>query len=364
MTEFYFYGAGYLGQQALYEFKSYNQSDLSCVGFVDQHKTGFLDGNRIYKLNEISSDSMVVIAIVSPYITCEVYCLLREYGIKNIYWYKEYLHIYNSSENFLMSCFDCSEWGECVLPHGEIHVIDKCNLNCKGCMHFCPLYFDEHEKLTFEDCEKSLSYLMKKMSSVAHFSVLGGEPFLVDNLNEYLDMVRAYLPNTEITLTTNGLKVMNSSNAILNSIRKNRIILGISGYKPTNQIRSRLCDYLNNQKIAYQYQPVECWRRGLSVKENSKYLTKYCISEGCSHIRGNKIAKCPMLMYVNQVNSQFGISLPIEGIIDLDGEKMGKDILSELKERIPLCDYCIDYKEEWDVCDVNNLQLSDFLLDQ
>lgn len=26
------------------------------------------------------------------------------------------------------------------MPHIELHISDKCNLNCRGCTHFSPLY--------------------------------------------------------------------------------------------------------------------------------------------------------------------------------------------------------------------------------
>ena len=39
-------------------------------------------------------------------------------------------------------CLNLSGWGDVVMPHIELHISDKCNLNCKGCTHFSPLFED------------------------------------------------------------------------------------------------------------------------------------------------------------------------------------------------------------------------------
>lgn len=193
--------------------------DDKCLGFVDAYKKGKLCGERIFSIDEISFDSTVVISIINPFVSCDIYMLLRSKGIRKIYWYKEYLYLYNRTGDFWGSCIDCSDWGENVLPHGEIHVIDKCNLNCHGCMQFCPLYYGEKDQPTLESCTSTLKMLKEKVTSIAHFSILGGEPLLAPNLKDYIQMVRKLFPETEITLTTNGLLIPDAADELMECIK-------------------------------------------------------------------------------------------------------------------------------------------------
>lgn len=118
----------------------------------------------------------VVITIESPFVVSEIYAQLRKQGIKNIYWYLNQNYRKSGEDDFLEAeCVCADTWGDCVLPQAEMHIADHCNLNCKGCTHFSPIF--EKELPDFKTRMKDVAWLKSKFSNVLYFSILGGEPF-------------------------------------------------------------------------------------------------------------------------------------------------------------------------------------------
>jgi ABC-2 type transport system ATP-binding protein len=71
----------------------------------------------------------------------------------------------------------------------EVHLVEHCNLNCKGCYHFSPLAKEEFLFLTEweKDC-KQLSTLFK--DRIGHISLMGGEPLLHPDICEFMRITR------------------------------------------------------------------------------------------------------------------------------------------------------------------------------
>lgn len=87
----------------------------------------------------------------------------------------------------------------------ETNVVDFCNLNCKGCSHFSNL-FDKGDAVGYESFEKDIIFLSEKVF-IDHFDLLGGEAFLAENLDKYIECLRKYMPKTSITVVSNGVLI-------------------------------------------------------------------------------------------------------------------------------------------------------------
>ena len=76
----------------------------------------------------------------------------------------------------------------------EVHLIDSCNLNCKGCVHFAPLA-KPSSFYPLEEFEKEIKRLSELFGGrFGWIHIMGGEPLLNPNINDYLDeCVRAVL---------------------------------------------------------------------------------------------------------------------------------------------------------------------------
>jgi ABC-2 type transport system ATP-binding protein len=74
----------------------------------------------------------------------------------------------------------------------EIHLTDKCNLNCAGCLHFSSLC-DEADFLDISEYEKDLQRISQLTEGkIADIRILGGEPLLHPEVNVFLELTRKY----------------------------------------------------------------------------------------------------------------------------------------------------------------------------
>lgn len=358
MMNIYFYGAGKCGKEAIEKFHKY-KSDMRVAGFLDSNKTGMYCGYAIVSQTELNSNDIVIISVDRSYVVRDIYLQLRMKDIDNIYWFQSGRRKSYGRENFLdEECVDCRQWGKWILPQVEMHICDYCNLNCKGCAHFSPLF--ERKMPDLEKRIQDIKLLRQKFSHIIKFYLLGGEPFLNPEIKEYVVEVRRLLPDTVIQIVTNGLLLLSVADDVLDEIRKNDIIISISVYLPTHKILKQIVQRLEERNVRYitrPYDDKQKFTKPLSAKQNSRYPHK-CISEGCLNVFEGRISRCPTLMYIYKFNEIFDEHFPNEGILDLQSAS-AEDILKMTEEKVPLCRHCVDNIIDWECCS-NEVDFDDF----
>ena len=358
--DLYIYGAGKAGKEALADFESCNDGKYQLNSFIDRNFGTTYKSYKICSIEEVDSkDAVIVVAVRDLSMQKEIYCMLYSKGYRNLFLYLPRL-AQGSGEDFLEKCcISMADWGEEILPRVEMHISDWCNLNCRGCTHFSPIFSKDFPD--FEDRIKDVVLLKEKFSHIIRLDILGGEPLLNPEIGKYCTRMRELLPTTDLWLVTNGLLIPKLSEDILKLIKENHILICISEYEPTHKIIDKIVAILNKAGICYNLRPYDIktkFNRPLSLSSNSKY-PKMCISNGCVNIYKGKIARCPTLMYIDEFNQKFGTNLPNDGIISLDDDIRGNELLQSLQEEVPLCKHCVKNEIEWSSCG-NEPMLSDF----
>jgi MoaA/NifB/PqqE/SkfB family radical SAM enzyme len=105
--------------------------------------------------------------------------------------------------------------------HVEMHISDACNLNCRGCAHFAPTF--ENKLPDIESRLNDVRRLKGKVSHIIRFYILGGEPFLNPQIDDYVREIRKILPTTELYIVTNGLLINKLKSETLQTIRDNNV---------------------------------------------------------------------------------------------------------------------------------------------
>lgn len=354
------YGAGTYCSNLVENVKKY--SDITIWGIVDSYLKGEKFGYPIIDMESenIPREIDVVIAMASVSSAIYIARKLEYMGFHNIYLYLNKSKTF-INDFFLGECIRLENLNTCIMPSLEMHVVDFCNLNCRGCTHFSPI-FDKKIPI-YEERIQDIKKIADLYNKVIIFSLLGGEPLLNPELEKYIVLAREILPNSEIQLVTNGVLLLNISEKLLNIVRKNNITIVISEYKPTHMIINEICKKLENFQVDYSirtYNKKQKFNLPLSVSPNSKYRKK-CLSPECISICDGKIAKCPTLMYINDFNKKFGTSLPNQGIYDLKDFSEGETLLKELAKPVELCKHCIENEIDWSVCN-GDIQVSDFMV--
>lgn len=91
-------------------------------------------------------------------------------------------------------------------PLLDVHVVDHCNLRCRGCVHFAPLA--RERSLDLGDYEADLSELATIPDIEGYFHglyLMGGKPLLHPRITDVMSLTRQMLPGMRVLLVTNGI---------------------------------------------------------------------------------------------------------------------------------------------------------------
>ena len=200
------------------------RKDLKLKFFINTYFSGELDGLKIYTAEELSDKKeefdYILLAVVSSKTREEIKNTLSNIGVNN----------YIELESTLLSRYLVStkkekfKFGKMFLPtldYLETHVVDHCNLNCKGCSHFCNLA--EEKFIDVESIRKDFVQLSKVYKNIKVIRLMGGEPLLHPEINEIMKSVRASFPYSQIKLATNGLLLPKMKEHFWKTCRDNNI---------------------------------------------------------------------------------------------------------------------------------------------
>ena len=91
-----------------------------------------------------------------------------------------------------------------IIDYVRLAVTDRCNLRCFYCMPSEGIkYVPKKELLTYEEMERLLRLLCSM--GIKKLRITGGEPFVRQNLMEFLEQIKTIPGLEQINLTTNGV---------------------------------------------------------------------------------------------------------------------------------------------------------------
>lgn len=354
------YGAGRNGREVLKLLEQYGFAK-DVVGFADRQQEGWYCDFPIIKPEEIKKNYKIIIAIENFDVAKEVFSTLKNRELQNIYWFQARQNVLMYEDFFTEQCTSCIHWDKSIMQQVEMHVMDACNLNCRGCTHYSPIF--ENKVPKFEEKMNDVRILKEKIDTIVRFFILGGEPLLNPELDKYIKEIRNMLPYTELYIVTNGLLIPSLSDATMSLIKKEKVRVIISEYEPTHRKMDEIRKKLDTYKVMYNIRAWDVKQKfnlPLSLNECSK-RDRICISNGCTIIGDGKIARCPQLLYVQQLNKYFDIHLPSDGLMELESCPSGDDLITVLKRETDLCKHCIRHEIHWSVCG-KKPNLQDFVI--
>lgn len=230
-------------------------------------------------------------------------------------------------------------------PYIEINLIDGCNLSCKGCSHFAPLYSKE-EFYNLETFERDLKQFSRKCDLSA-IRFVGGEPLLVKNIDEYINIVRKIFPVIAIDILTNGTLIPNLTPDLLKYLSRENVSFCISDYPPMEKSKDQIDKILNEYSISHQFIPKGTFRTILRKESGlSDPLTalKICGCKGSKILRNGKLYRCPIDALQPRYNEKFPDAprkLPNSTWIDVYNPNF-TEMIDLLDEPVEMCQYCVE----------------------
>lgn len=254
------------------------------------------------------------------------------------------------------------------IPYLETNLVDGCNLNCKGCTHYSNL-FKTNEVYPIETFRRDVRRL-SQICDLRRFRLLGGEPLLLKNLDEYLKVAREYLPKTHLQIVTNGTLIPSLSQKILDAIRENNCDIDISPYQPTLKVADKIKDILTSNKIVFYFNYV--FNR--TMDKFNVFLTLHpgnnpikarssCSNDVCRFLRDGKIYKCPVDALSYRLVEKFRVkSFAKATSVDIYAENFSS-LLPMLDGNVEMCNWCAEKNRLIEWKPTNNPKLEDWLAD-
>ena len=228
-----------------------------------------------------------------------------------------------------------------VLRYVEVHLADHCNLNCKGCGHFCPIASERFVDLEqFSADLYRLSQLFRKIETIR---LMGGEPLLHPGVTEALVVSRKFLPCTDIRLVTNGILLPKMGERFWRACKDNGVTIDLTKYPVSLDVAKiqrlaaergvRIDVYECNQFIA---------AHNLKGDSNPRAAMNKCRAIlYCPFLQEGMLYPCGLPALVHYFNKRFNTAIPADGAINIhDGRMTGRRILSLLDRPVPACRYC------------------------
>ena len=242
------------------------------------------------------------------------------------------------------------------VPHLEVHAAHACNLKCISCSHYS--YLTPQKPPSLQEFEEQFICWSQKINPRT-IRILGGEPFLNKQLNEFMQLIRNYFLSSTLVLVTNGL-LIKKSKIKLNFINNNNTFLVISIHGDSLEYKKELkenMDYLDDNNIKHHaVYSNEDWRLTHNIIDdtlvpfydgNTRKSWETCPAKNCKQLYENKIYKCPQTTYIKIVKN-YKVHQDYGAMLDYRPLESGSS-LEEIKnfwllEDEDICSMCPAYK--------------------
>jgi len=232
--------------------------------------------------------------------------------------------------------------GRPALEYVETHLVDHCNMNCRGCSHFSPLadpWFAEPE--TFRNDLEALARLFR---SVRTIRLMGGEPLLHPRVCDFLPIARKCFPRAHIQLVTNGLLLAKMPDDFWTACRANRIALSITLYPPMRERIGVCTEKCRKEGVSCRVTPADqfcVWLNGKGDSPVAESFARCRKSLYCPVLKDGALYTCATAAYIDVFNCRFGLRLPASVGLNVHAKGLtGHSALNVLNRSIELCRYC------------------------
>ena len=193
--------------------------------------------------------------------------------------------------------------------------------------------------------------------------LLGGEPLLHPNIDEFIEVSRKAFPYTELSILTNGLLLRQMPEKFWNACCKNNVLIYMTKY-PINIDYIHIEGIMDSKGVRYKYfndgnivktlsfQPMD--PKGNQPIEDNFYGC-YRANE-CITLSHGKLYTCIMPAHIHHLNDYFELGMPDFGEdgIDIYRVKDSEELNAKLTRPILACAYC----DRMNCIDGNNFSFS------
>lgn len=232
-----------------------------------------------------------------------------------------------------------------------VPVVEHCNLNCRSCVHCAPLVKEKF--MDIAEYEKDLAQLSELFHGEMNYVLLmGGEPLLHPQINEFMRVTRAAFPTGIIEIVTNGILLPAMGEKFWRTCHSCNVIISPTEY-PINfdynycseiasQCNVKYQFYFSGSKRMSKWYPLFPSAVGEARRSAPEHYSRCSMANQCVTLKEGKMYPCTPAAFAYHLKEYFKIDLALsqrDGI-DIYSVKTGDELLEKLARPIPFCSFC------------------------
>jgi sulfatase maturation enzyme AslB (radical SAM superfamily) len=214
-----------------------------------------------------------------------------------------------------------------ILPFVEMMITQACNLSCYGCTNYSDLIHSGYVR--WADGRKQIESWLERVD-ISDFGIMGGEPLVNPEVEEWILGFRNLLPNAQIRFTTNGINLHKKFHVIKLLHDIGNCVIKISHHTDD----PRLAEVIHQIFESYDWRPIteygiDRWTTGdrvrFHIKKPEIFLKTYqgsyadmmphdnnpieafdaCIQQTCPLLYNGRIYKCSTAGLLTDILDRF-----------------------------------------------------------
>lgn len=228
------------------------------------------------------------------------------------------------------------------IPYMEIVITTRCSLKCKDCANLMP-YYEQPYNVDIGNIKEAISSLLQVVDEITVFRVIGGEPFVNNDLIEVVRSMIAESRILNIVIPTNGT-VLHKEKELYEVLAHTKVSVSVSDYGigKVDEFCSELernCINFSRGKEMIWYDMGDLQCRNRTPKQLQGQFSN-CIGTRC--ILNNKMYYCPRASHADDLGL---VKCPEQDYVDLKTKDLvilKKNLLDILyrKQYTNMCNYC------------------------
>ncbi|MBQ7384796.1 MAG: 4Fe-4S cluster-binding domain-containing protein [Clostridia bacterium] len=232
-------------------------------------------------------------------------------------------------------------------------IVDHCNLNCKGCYHFCTKGQQE-SFVPYDVFFKDVKRFKELVDHVDWIKLYGGEPLLHPRLDDFVTATRYFYPYAEICLMTNGILVPTLSAKSVDVLKKADVKIDITVYPVMEKNIDNVKKFLEENGLRSNISYVHKFGKRFNKNGDSDIEASYksCDMKICHYLQYGEFVMCPLPIFIRRYNELFNTDYNFDNdILNIYSDGITYEDIIEFSGRAhDSCRYCGDTVEfDWEI---------------